>query len=170
VATAPVLVGDGFTLKALHLSDAEAWKAGEDNEQIKWLEAPGPSPMENIRRAIRAWQAGWADEGAVRHWGIRSDDRLAGGVELRVREDGRANLSYLVFPRWRRRGLACGAALAAATWAFENLGVTAVVAVIDDHNVASRAVAERAGFRLDGAADPSEHSESGMMLRYVLDL
>lgn len=32
-----------------------------------------------------------------RHWGIRVDDQLAGGVELRVREDGQADLSYLVF-------------------------------------------------------------------------
>ncbi|HSM65763.1 MAG TPA: GNAT family N-acetyltransferase [Ilumatobacteraceae bacterium] len=112
---------------------------------------------------------GWAADGPVRHWGIWSDDQLVGGVELRMRDDGRANLSYLVFPAARRRGLATRAAQMASTWAFETLGVSAVVAIIDEQNVASRQVAERAGFVLDGRAEPWEYSETGIMLCYLLD-
>jgi RimJ/RimL family protein N-acetyltransferase len=168
MVSAPVLLGDGFVLKALVLSDAEAWKAGEDPEQTKWFEAPGPAPMSNVRAAIRSWQAGWTEDGPIRQWGIWSHDQLAGGVELRVREDGRANVSYVVFPFWRRLGLAAAAVRLVAAWAFEILGVSAVVAVIDEENVASRGVADRAGFQLDGLAESWEHSESGVMLRYVL--
>jgi hypothetical protein len=36
-------------------------------------------------------------------------------------------------------------------------------------NTASRGVAESPGFKLDGGAEPWEYSESGVMLRYVLD-
>ncbi len=169
MATAPVLVGDGFELRPLVLGDASAWKVGEDEEQIRWFEAPGPAPIVNVISAIRRWQAGWADDGPVRHWGIWSDDQLVGGVELRMRDDGRANLSYLVFPAGRRRGLALRAVWVASTWAFETLAVSAVVAIIDERNVASRRVAEQAGFVLDGPAEPWEYSETGIMLRYLLD-
>jgi RimJ/RimL family protein N-acetyltransferase len=169
MAVAPVLSGEGFVLKVLDISDAQAWKDGEDSEQIRWFEAPGAAPMENIVEAIERWRAGWARDGPIRQWGIWVDDQLAGGVELRVREDGKANISYLVFPFARRKGLASGATSLAAEWAFPNLGVPAVVAVIDEANVASRRVAERAGLRLDGMAEPWEYAESGVMLRYVLD-
>ncbi len=70
MATAPVLVGDGFGLRPLVLGDAATWKAGEDDEQIRWFEASGPALIENVIAAIRRWQAGWADDGPVRHWGI----------------------------------------------------------------------------------------------------
>lgn len=167
VAVAPVLTGEGFVLRALSQADASAWKAGEDREQIRWFEAPGPSPIENIVAAIGRWQAGWAEDSPLRQWGIWSEDRLAGGVELRVRDDRRANVSYVVFPEWRRRGYASGAVSAVAAWANENLDVSALVAVVDELNVASRGVVEAAGFHLEGRAEPWEYSESGVMLRYV---
>ena len=169
MASAPVLSGDGFVLKMLELSDAPAWKAGEDPEQIRWFEAPGPAPMENVVQAITRWRAGWDDDGPLRHWGIWVDGQLAGGVELRLREDGKANISYVVFPFARRQGVASKAARLAADWAFSGLAASAVVAVVDEANTASRRVAERAGFRLEGPAEPWEYGESGVMLRYVLD-
>lgn len=162
-----MITGDGFVLRALEPSDAAAWKAGEDPEQIRWFEAPGPAPMENIVAAIRGWQAGWEEDGPVRQWGIWVDGRLAGGVELRVRRDEKANASYVVFPHARGRGLASSALRLAAQWAFRHLGVPAVVAVIDERNAPSRKVATRAGFILDGPAEPWECSESGSMVRYV---
>ena len=123
MTTAPVLVDDGFELRALVLADAEAWKAGEDDEQIRWFEAPGPAPIENVIAAARRWQAGWADDGPVRHWGIWRDDHLAGGVELRIRHDGRASVSYVVFPAWRTHGIAARAVRLASAWVSETLGV-----------------------------------------------
>lgn len=168
MAIAPVLRGDGFTLRALSVSDAETWRAGEDIEQIRWMGAPGPASMENVLAAIHRWQADWAEDGPVRQWGIWSNDRLVGGVELRIRDDGRANISYVVFPRWRKQGIASGAVRTASVWALGNLGVSAVVAIVDEDNLASRRVAERAGFSLHGRAERWEYSEGGVMLRYCL--
>ena len=165
---APVLTGDGFALRALEVSDADAWKRGEDPDQIRWFEAPGPARMEDVAAAIERWRAGWDSNGAVRHWGIWRDGDLDGGVELRVRDDGKANVSYLVFPSARGRRLGSAAVRLATRWALDDLAVLAVVAVIDERNAASRATATRAGFALEGPAEPWEHSESGVMLRYVV--
>ena len=140
-----------MNLRELELSDAPAWLAGEDEEQLRWFQMPAAS-LQDVERSIERWRAGWRDDGPVRQWGIWVDESLAGGVEVRVREDGRANVSYVVL---------------AVAWAAEHLAVEEFVAVIDERNLASREVAERAGFTLDGAAEPWEHAESGPMLRYV---
>jgi len=94
----PVLEGEGFVLRVLKPEDAAAWHAGEDEEQRRWFEFPGPAPFENVVRAIASWRKSWSDGGPVRHWGIWTHDELAGGIEVRDRRDGRANVSHLVFP------------------------------------------------------------------------
>ena len=165
----PLLTGAGFELRVLGLDDAASWKAGEDDEQRRWFEMPGPAPMENVVDAIERWRDGWRTDGATRHWGIWVDGALAGGVEVRVRDDRRANVSYIVFPTWRRRGVASAAVSRACAWALEHLPVTGIVAVIHPQNEASRRVASRAGFVEDGWAAPWEYGESGPMRRYVLE-
>ena len=165
-----MLSGPGFVLRPLATNDALAWQAGEDEEQRRWFEFPGPAPIENVVAAIDAWRSSWKNDGPVRHWGIweQPGDTLAGGVEIRDRGDRHANVSYVVFPPKRRRGLATQAVRLASTWAFAHLPIDVVVAVINEGNVASRRVAEASGFLLDGTANPSEYSETGPMLRYTL--
>ena len=155
-----------MNLRALELSDAPAWLAGEDAEQLRWFQMPAAS-LTDVERAIEQWSAGWREDGPVRQWGIWVDEALAGGVELRVREDGRANVSYVVFPAFRRCGHATEAVQLAVAWGVTHLPVDGFVAIVDERNIASRRVAERAGFTLDGPAEPWEHAESGPMLRYV---
>lgn len=165
----PVLEDGTVVLRVLRPDDVTAWKLGEDDEQIRWFEAPGPAPVENIAAAIDTWRASWSTGDAVRHWGIELDNEIVGGVELRLRADARCNISYLVFPGARHRGIATRAVRLASAWALAHLARTAVVAVIDERNVASQGVATGAGFVLDGRAEPWEYSESGVMLRYVYE-
>jgi hypothetical protein len=80
---------------------------------------------------------------------------VAGGLELRDRGNRRANLSYLIFPRFRPRGLAVEAITLATTWALGNMGVDSVVAIINVANAAPRATVERTGFVLEGPAERS---------------
>ena len=164
----PELRDELVTLRVLTLDDAGAWKAGEDDEQRRWFEMPGPAPMANVIRAIEQWRSGWAEDGDVRHWGVWREEELAGGVEIRARQDARANVSYIVFPSWRRQGVASRAVRLASTWAFANLGVDAVVAVVHPDNLASQGVAMAAGFIDDGWADDWEYGETGPMRRYLL--
>ena len=50
-----------------------------------------------------------------------------------------------------------------SAWAIDELGVSAVVAIVDKRNVASRQLAEGSDFRLDGPAESWEYSETGVM-------
>lgn len=157
------------TLRVLEMRDADAWKAGEDEEQRRWFEMPGPAPMENVVAAITRWRASWRDNnGGERHWGVWHQHELTGGVAVRVREDGRANVSYIVFPPWRRRGFAVRAVRLATDWAFDHLDAAAAVAVINPGNEASTRTAIAAGFVYDGEADAWEYGETGPMKRYLL--
>jgi RimJ/RimL family protein N-acetyltransferase len=92
---------------------------------------------------------------------------LCGGVEIRVRADRRANVSYIVFPDARKRGLATRAVRLAARWAFSELDIEGLVAIVDESNVASIGVALASGFQLEGPAEAWEYSESGVLLRYA---
>jgi RimJ/RimL family protein N-acetyltransferase len=166
----PVLRRDDLTLRVLRPDDASGWRAGDDEEQRRWFEFPGPAPLENVIGAIAAWRDGWRNGGPVFQWGLWVEDKLVGGVELRIREDDKANASYVVFPAGRRRRVATRALNLACEWALDNLPISAVVAVIHPDNVASQGVALGAGFSLEGWAERWEYGETGPMLRYVLPL
>ncbi|MCC6237522.1 MAG: GNAT family N-acetyltransferase [Dehalococcoidia bacterium] len=154
------------------LADASEHLAGEDEAQRRWFEAPRPSTLQDVVAFIERCQESWRAGGPVRSFAMRdaASDALAGNVELRDRGDARANLPYTVFPAFRGRGYASRAVRLVSAYAREALPVQALVAVIDELNVASLRVAESTGFRLEGLADDWEHSNSGPMLRYVLDL
>ena len=76
-------------------------------------------------------------------------------------------MSYVVFPAFRRCGHTTAAVQLAVAWGVEHLPVDGFVAIVDERNIASRRVAEHAGFALEGEAEAWEHTESGPMLRYV---
>lgn len=95
----------------------------------------------------------------VRRVGRRGGDSRAAGPQRRCLLCG--------VPTHRRLGVASEAIGLATAWALQHLPIDAVVAVIDELNVASIAAARSAGFRLDGQAAPWEYDETGVMLRYV---
>lgn len=162
----PVLTGRRISLRVLTLSDVDAWMAGDDVEQQRWFEAPGPSSHANVLAAITSWRRDWATSARKRHWGLWVGGQLAGGIDVDDRGEGAAYLAYVVFPAFRRRGLAVEAIALVNAWALTQMPVGSVAAVIDELNGASRLTVERAGFVLEGAARPEEADETGVMLRY----
>lgn len=161
----PILTGRQLTLRVLEMSDVDDWMAGDDVEQQRWFEAP-PSPQSNVVTAVAHWRHDWETSASKRHWGICYNGILAGGIDVENRGEGAAYLSYVIFPTFRRRGLAVEAIELVRNWTVGAMSVTSVVAVIDELNAASRATVERAGFALEGVARPDEFGESGVMLRY----
>jgi RimJ/RimL family protein N-acetyltransferase len=150
---------DVVDLCRLSMDDVDLWLAGEDDEQIRWFEFPGPATRAHVERAIAAWQESWVHEGRVRHWGVcvRPTGDLAGGVEIRDLGDDRVNLSYVIFPPYRRRGLATRASRLALDYAGRVLGVSSAVIKILDGNEASLGVARNLGAEMIG----HEPSDSG---------
>ena len=66
-----VVLADGdVCLRPLTLTDVDEWMAGEDEEQIRWFEFPGPAPRANVVRAIEAWMESWSAGGPVRQWAV----------------------------------------------------------------------------------------------------
>ena len=165
----PVLEDEFLRLRPLTISDVKTWHEGEDEQIRKWFQFPRPSSPQDVTQAIQRWSRSWSEGGPVRNFGIwvREGDILVGGVEIRVRDEGVAYLSFQIFAGHRRRGHASAAVRMAVDYAHSVLGLERLVIITDTKNTPSRGVAEAAGFRLDGPADPAEHIEIGEMLRYV---
>lgn len=164
-----VLIGETIRLQPMVLDEAEEWLAGEDDEQIRWFEAPGPATMSNVVRAITEWQASWESHGGICQWGIRplDSDTILGGVDLRNLGNGEVNLSYTVFPPYRRRGIAVEASKLAIDYAAREMGTKRVFVKMLQENDVSLAVARRLGARPSGTG-PSD--AGGTFLIHVIDL
>jgi RimJ/RimL family protein N-acetyltransferase len=145
---------DGVIVLDRHtLADADAHLAGEDEEQARrfgWY--PARSTPETVRRAIAKWQRQWVTRSPTRVFAIREPDigALAGGCEVRVRDNALAEMSYWVFPAFRRRGYASRAIVLLCKWAFAELGVERMEIYVEPDNLASRGAALRAGFTEEG--------------------
>ena len=164
-----MVLSDGtIRLRPLSLDDVDEWMAGEDEEQIRWFEFPGPAPRENVVRAIEAWMESWRNDGPVRQWAVCDrSGRIAGGVELRDLGAGEVNLSYVVFPPFRGEGLATRAGRLALGYAAATMGATAAVIKVLEGNSASVAVARRLGATQSGTA-PSDAGGTFQVYRLAL--
>jgi RimJ/RimL family protein N-acetyltransferase len=151
--TVPRLTDGTVRLDELTPDDVAAHVAGEDEEQARrfgWY--PQRSTEETARRAIVEWQEAWRTGGRTRTFAVRDEatGALAGGCQVRLRDDGIAEMSYWIFPDFRGRGFAGRALRLACDWAFAHLGVERMELYIEPDNLASRGVARRAGFRKEG--------------------
>ena len=103
---------------------------------------------------------GWATPSI----GDATGSTLLGGCESRRQRDGTAQLSWWVFPQFRRRGLASRGVPLVVRYMDETLAVHRFVVSIEADNAASRAVARNVGFLECG----TEINEGKPMLRYEL--
>ncbi len=144
-----VVVLDRFTD-----ADIDSMWAGEDDDYVRRTCQPGPFTRRDIATRIRHWQAQWLRGGPERSFAIREagTGKLVGGCVLDIPADDRemAELSYWVFPPYRRRGYATRAAILACRYAFDDLGVVRTEVHIAPANDASLRVATNAGFRQAG--------------------
>jgi len=143
-----VLVLDAFTLL-----DVAAQLAGEDEEHARrfgWY--PEHSTEETVRTSILRWQEEWRSGGRTRTFAARDvhSGELVGGCEIRLRDQGIAEMSYWTFPPHRGRGLAARAVRLACEYAFSELAVERMELYVEPGNHASRAVARKAGFVEEG--------------------
>ena len=143
--TGPELTDGVVRLRPLTFEDAAEWLAGEDEELIRGFESPRPSTRDDVTRAIERWTESWRTGGPVRQWAICdiAGSPILGGVEIRRLEGSEVNLSYVVFPPARRRGIAVRAARLALDYAAARMGARVAVIKALEGNVASLGVARR---------------------------
>ena len=135
----------------------ERWAADvealiEDSEVLHFTRIPEPPPAGFVRGWLRSYETGRRDgtregfaatDGAGRFLGLAlapSIDRDAGEIEL----------GYIVAREVRGRGAGTAILRVLTRWAFDDIQAQRAYLIIDVDNHASRRVAERAGYRLEG--------------------
>jgi RimJ/RimL family protein N-acetyltransferase len=122
-----------------------------DPAVLRFTRVPEPLP----ERFAEAWLARYEEgrrDGTREAFAILDDERVLGlavapAIDPEARE---LELGYLVAPEARGRGVATWALRALTNWAFIELGALRAELLISVENVASKRVAERCGYELEG--------------------
>jgi RimJ/RimL family protein N-acetyltransferase len=151
----PERLTDGVIVLDAHtVADAEAHLHGEDEEMRRRFDATEVATLEHARQVMQRWIDARAAGGPNFVYALRGPSReLLGGCELRLLAADRANVSYWISWEHRGRGHAIRALklLCDAAAGLENLG--RLEAHIAPDNLASRKVAEGAGFVETGTVE-----------------
>lgn len=146
------LTTDRLVLRAVGPHDTDAvYAAAQDADIQRWTTIPSPYLPEHARSFTeQTVPEGWADASMFTFGVFLPGGELAGMLALTMRSVGMAEIGYWAAKEHRGHGYITEAALAAARWAFTRLSVDRVEWRAEVGNHASRAVAERAGFTLEG--------------------
>jgi RimJ/RimL family protein N-acetyltransferase len=164
----PEFLTDGEIILDSHtMPDAEAHLQGEDEEMLLRFGSSRCANLEQTRAAIRRWIDARAAGGPMFTYALRQPSRLLmGGCEIRRPSPDRANVSYWVFPEFRKRGHATRALLLLCENAALIPEVRQLEAHIDADNIGSRRVAEKSGFTETGFVQ--DESRAGAIAARVL--
>lgn len=153
---AAVASGRPIRLRPLRESDLDAIiSACQDPLSQRWTSLPESYSRSDAEFYVGPYARGrWTrGEGAV--FAVTGpDDVFAGSMDLRLSptDPGLADVGYLTAPAFRGRGYAPAALRAVCEWGFETLGLTRIEWRAFVGNEASRRVAEKAGFTIEGVA------------------
>ncbi len=153
------LADDVITLRKFTPDDAEDMLAGEDDENVKWLQGGEKSTLESTRRWIEksssmmAWQF-------YDHYTFAIEDnesgKLAGMIDVNAMPDkeshlqeGEANIAYSIHPEFRGKGYAPRAVQRVLIF-LSSQHVERALIRVNPENASSVRVAEKCGFTKSG--------------------
>ncbi|MGW4348719.1 GNAT family N-acetyltransferase [Streptomyces sp. NPDC004690] len=157
-----VLTTDRLLLRTVGPADTDAvYAAAQDPDIQRWTTVPSPYLYEHARGFVeRQVPDGWADGSMctfglfLRHGDLPHEDlphgELTGMLGVTMRSLGTAEIGFWAVKEHRGNGYVAEAACAVARWTFTRLGVDRLEWRAEVGNRASRAVAERAGFTVEG--------------------
>jgi len=149
--TAPTLTDGVATLRALRRADATAaYEQATDPEMVAWTNVPFPhtEAMAELFCTTRAEQV-WAD-GSEWIFALEVGGRYAGNLALRDEGHGVAEVAYGAHPVARGTGAMERGLRLLLDWGFAEQGIQTMVWRANVGNWASRKLAHRVGFRVDG--------------------
>jgi RimJ/RimL family protein N-acetyltransferase len=154
-------------LGAAHLGAVAAMLS--DRDVLRFTRVPDPTPPDFAQQWLAIYEAGRRDGTREGFAAFDGDGRFVGvalafGID---REEGEAELGYIVAPAERGRGLATAMLRALTDWAFGEAGIERIRLVVDVENPASLRVAERAGYVREGVMR-SVHFKNGRRIDAVL--
>jgi RimJ/RimL family protein N-acetyltransferase len=130
----------------------ELYAAVQDPDVQRWTMIPSPYGRADAWTFVNETvPAGWREDTAYA-FAVRlgAEGPLAGAVGVHAREPGGHEIGYWATKEHRGNGYTTEAVLAAAHWAFTEVGCVRLEWRAEVGNGASRAVAEKAGFRVEG--------------------
>ncbi|MFI1285431.1 GNAT family N-acetyltransferase [Streptomyces sp. NPDC020858] len=130
----------------------EVYAAAQDPEIQRWTEVPSPYERAHAHSWVNEIvPAGWREDTAY-SFVIRlgAEGPLVAALGVHPRGEAVFEIGYWTVKEHRGRGYMTEAVGAAARWAFTELGAGRVEWRADVANGPSRAVAEKAGFRIEG--------------------
>ncbi|MGH3739025.1 MAG: GNAT family N-acetyltransferase [Micromonosporaceae bacterium] len=169
------LVDDDLLIRPWRPSDAAAvHRACQDPLIQRWTTVPRPYLAEHAEDFVGPHSAAGWEDGTSATFGIfdAGSGELLGSVAL-VSIDARlgsAELGYWIAPWARGRGVTVRASRAVARWAFDTLGVRRLVWLAMLGNWASRLVALRAGFRMEGRLRLTDPVRPGTVEGWIASL
>jgi RimJ/RimL family protein N-acetyltransferase len=129
---------------------------------------PAPYTDDDGRAFLDAVERAWAESDERTFAICGDDDVLIGAVTVRLREGG--TVGYWLNPAARGKGLMTEAVRAIVGWAREDCGIERLLLWTHPDNVASQAVAERAGFVRIGLAEHALPFRDGTTLGVKFEL
>ena len=142
-------------LRPWNAYDEDALVSGRnDPEVLRWTGSPSPYTAEDARAFLtEEVPQGWAD-GTAANWGVyaATTGEVVGGASVHRIRGGDAAVSYWLVPQARGAGLASEVLAAVCRWAFGALGLVRLEWACCVGNFASRAVAQKVGFTVEGLA------------------
>ncbi|MFC0529227.1 GNAT family N-acetyltransferase [Phytohabitans kaempferiae] len=151
----PEINDQGLVLRPWREEDTDSvYRACQDPAIQHWTRVPSPYLPEHARHFVTEYSAATWRAGTGAPFAVTDPDTgelLAScGLVTIDRVLSSAEVGYWTAPWARGRGVATRATRAVSRWAFESLGLRRVVWQAAVGNQASRLVALRAGFRIDG--------------------
>jgi RimJ/RimL family protein N-acetyltransferase len=161
----PTLPAGAVTLRPPAERDRRAIvTAYTDPEIVRWFGVPDPYFDADARRYIqRDAPQEWARGTEAIFVVAGPGDTYVGSVDLRVsaQDPAAGEIGFLIAPQARGRGYATAAVRALAAWGFAELGLARIQWRAEVDNAASRRVAEKAGFTMEGRLRAA-HAENGV--------
>ena len=147
---------DRLLMRPFEAADADAvFIACQDPQIQRWTTVPSPYLREHAEHytmeyAPRAWAAGAVAAFAVTD-AVTGELLASVGLHFdRGRDDGIAEIGYWCAAPARGRGIVTEAVATICRWGFETCSVDRVEWYAEVGNAASRRVAEKAGFTIEG--------------------
>ncbi|GAA1687265.1 hypothetical protein GCM10009830_38510 [Glycomyces endophyticus] len=158
----------GLRLRALRESDlGDLAKACADERTQRFTTVPRGYTRADAEAWLALSRARRAEGTAVLYALADEHDRYGGSVQLSLGEPGEAEIGYQVAPWARGRGWATAAVRRVARLGFEDLALEKVDWRAVVGNEASRRVAEKAGFTVEGVRRGLRHGEDGRVDSWI---
>jgi RimJ/RimL family protein N-acetyltransferase len=129
----------------------EITRACQDAELQRWIPVPVPYERQHGSEWVADTQASWEEDRELR-WVISDaqDPEVLGAIGLHSRDASMREVGYWLAPWARGRGVMTAAARLACGWGFDDLGLQRIEWQANVGNEASRRVALRLGFTMEG--------------------